>query len=191
MEFKDVLHARRSCRAFTDQPIGEEEIGRLISACQWAPSPLHLQPWEFIVITDPAVKGRVRQLAEQAKAAVVAADGPSWAAKYPLDFLDQSPVLIVVLFNPAKGGLGVHFNQPHGALQAASAGIQNMMLAGAEQGLGSLWFTFFDPDALAAELAVPDKLSLAGVIPFGHVADWPKAPPRKEARIYREAYGRE
>ncbi len=53
MEFQEVLKSRRSCRAFESSSVDEETILELIAACQWAPSPLHLQPWEFIVVTEP------------------------------------------------------------------------------------------------------------------------------------------
>ncbi len=189
MELKEAVEGRRSCRAFSPEEIGKDKIDRIISACTWAPSPLNLQPWEFIVITDPAVKTAVRAEAEKAKEAVAAADGPSWAAKYPTAFLEQAPVLVAVLYNPAKGGLGGYFNSPHGALMAASAGIQNMALAAAEMGLATVWFTFFDPQALGRVLKVPENLELAGVLPLGRPADELKPPPRKPALVFDQTYG--
>ncbi len=188
MEFKEVLASRRSCRAFKSDPIPAVQIDELIKACQWAPNPLNLQPWRFIVITKPEVKSEVKAAAEEAREAILAQEGPGWVAKYGFDFLEQAPVLLVVLSQPAKGGLGGFFNQPHGALQAASAGIQNVMLAAAEMGLGSLWFTFFDPQKMRAVLGVPDDLDIAGIIPLGAPQDWPEAPPRKPAQVFYQRY---
>jgi len=188
MEFKDVLRARRSVRSFQPQEVGRDQIQELIEACCWAPSPLHLQPWEFITITDPEVKARVKAVAGEALEKVVQGGGPGWAAKYSLDFLTQAPVLLAVLYAPKKGGLGSFFNQPHGALCAAAAGIQNLMLAAAEMGLGSLWFTFFDPDGMKAALKVPEHLDLAGIIPLGVPAGEVKAPPRKPPKVFDQTY---
>jgi nitroreductase len=97
-------------------------------------------------------------------------------------------VFIVVVFDPSKGGLGVFFNQPHGALQAVSACVQNMMLAAADQGLGSLWFTFFDPADLQSVLNIPENLEIAGVIPIGKPKGEMKAPPRKEPVVHKDRY---
>ncbi|MCF8032515.1 MAG: nitroreductase family protein [Desulfarculaceae bacterium] len=191
MEFQQVLKSRRSVRAFSDDPVSDETVAALIEAATWAPSPLHLQPWSFVVVRGGEAKAKIKALCEQAKQAVIAADGPDWVKKYGFDFLDQAPVLIVVFSNPNKGGLGGYFNQPLGALQGSSAAVQNLMLAAAEQGLGSLWLTFFDPEALAAALGAPEGLEVAGVIPLGVPAGEVKAPPRKAPKVFSEAYGQE
>lgn len=189
MDLKEALQGRSSCRSFGSEELSQDMIDQLIEACTWAPSPLNLQPWEFVVITDPEVKSAVRAEAEKAKEAVAAADGPSWAAKYPTSFLEQAPVLIAVLYNPAKGGLGGYFNSPHGALMAVSAGIQNMALVATEMGLATVWFTFFDPQAMGRVLKVPQGLELAGVLPLGRPADKLKSPPRKPALVFNQTYG--
>lgn len=189
MEFLDVLKSRRSVRAFTPEPVSEEQIGALLEAFTWAPSPLHQQPWEFIILTDDVAKSKVRDAAEAAQQAVIDGGGPGWAGKYSMSFVSQAPALIVVLYDPRKGGLGSFFNQPHGALASASAGIQNLMLAAAEMGLGSLWFTFFDPEAVKAALGVPADLDVAGVIPVGRPVGELKPPPRNEATVHQNSYG--
>ncbi len=189
MEFSQLLMQRRSCRAFEPTPVTEAQIEAILEAGCWAPSPLNLQPWEFIVITDPHIKTQVKEAAEKAKNAVIAADGPGWVKKYAADFVQDAPVLIAVLFDPAKGGLGTFFGQPQGALQAASACIQNMMLKASELALESLWFTFFDPDDVAPLLNVPEKLEMAGVIALGKPAEAVKAPPRRAAVAFLERYG--
>ncbi|MCP4694079.1 MAG: nitroreductase [Desulfobacterales bacterium] len=188
MEFNELVKARRSCRSFADEAVSDEEVNAILEAGQWAPSPLNLQPWQFVVVREPAVKARIRQAGETAKQAVADGDGPSWAQKYAMDFVEGAPALAVVLYDPAKGGLGAFFNQPHGALQAASACIQNMMLKAADLGLESLWFTFYDPAALAPILRVPDNLDIAGVIALGKPSAPAKIPPRKPAAVHQEHY---
>ena len=189
MEFSQLLTARRSCRSFDSTPVTEEQIEAILQAGCWAPSPLNLQPWEFIVVTDPGIKKQVKEAAEKAKNEVIDADGPGWVKKYSADFVQDAPLLLVVVFNPGKGGLGAFFGQPHGALQAASACIQNMMLKASELGLESLWFTFFRPDVLHPVFDLPEKLEIAGVIALGKPAEEPKAMPRRDPVIYQERYG--
>ena len=189
MEFKDVVKTRRSCRAFESSTVSEEQVATIIETGQWAPSPLNLQPWEFIVITDPEVKVRIREAGEAARQSVIDGGGPGWAGKYSMAFIEEAPVLIVVVSDPAKGGLGAYFDQQYGAMQAASACVQNMMLAAAEVGLDSLWFTFFSPDTLRTILNIPDSKEIAAVIPLGKPKDPIKAPPRKAPKVYRNRYG--
>jgi nitroreductase len=188
MEFDQVLKARRSVRAFTEDPIGDDVIDRLLQAAVWAPSPLHQQPWEFIVIRQADGKQLVRTVCQEALEAVIQAGGPGWAAKYGLEFVEQAPVLIAVAFDPSKGGLGTYFNQPLGAFAAACAAVQNLLLAAAQEGLGSLWLTFFDPGKMCKALGVPDGRNIAGVIPLGVPQREMKAPPRKEPVVHHEKY---
>ena len=189
MEFKKLVKERRSYRAFDPTPVSEEQLNVILDAGRWAPSPLNLQPWEFVVITDPKVKSQIQEIANEAKQKVIDSDGPGWVSKYGMDFLLEAPVLVVVVDDPAKGGLGSFFDQKLGAIQAASACAQNMMLAAADMGLGSLWFTFFNPERLRTLLGIPNHLEVAGIIPIGKPKEAAKAPPRKDPKVHHERYG--
>ena len=188
MEFEKLVTARRSVRSFEETTLSEPQLAGILDAGRWAPSPLNLQPWEFILIDDPQLKEQVRMVGEAAKGEVQEKDGPSWAAKYGMDFITEAPLLLVVVVDPSKGGLGGYFGQEYGAMQAASAAIQNILLACADMGLGALWFTFFRPEKLRPVLNIPDKLEIAGVIPMGTPRGETKTPPRKEPRIHRNGY---
>jgi nitroreductase len=189
MEFKEVVKARRSCRSFESTVIPEETIAAILETGCWAPSPLNLQPWEFLLVTDPLKKAEVRKVAEAARRKVTASGGPGWVSKYGLNFIEEAPVLIAVLFDPSQGGLGGFFGQQQGAIAAAAACVQNILLAAADMGLGTLWFTFFDPEEMRACLGAPGNLEVAGVIPVGRVKGAIKAPPRKQTKVHRESYG--
>ena len=188
MEFKELVKARRSCRAFDSAAVTDEQLAYILEAGQWAPSPLNAQPWEFIIITDADLKARVKEIGEEAKQAVLDSGGPGWAAKYGMDYLEEAPVLVVITVDPKKGGLGSFFGQTYGAMQGASACIQNMMLAASDLGLETLWFTFFEPQKLQEALDIPENLEIAGVLPIGKPKDTLKAPPRKEAKIHQQRW---
>ncbi len=188
MEFKELVKARRSCRAFDGAEVTEAQLSFILEAGQWAPSPLNLQPFEFIVITDDKIKAQIKRIGEEARQAVIDNGGPGWAAKSGMDFIETAPVLMVVTVDPEKGGLGSFFGQKYGAMQAASACIQNMMLAASDMGLESLWFTFFAPDKLQKMLDIPQNLEIAGVLPIGKPKEPIKAPPRKAPRVHRQRY---
>ena len=188
MEFKAVVKSRRSCRTFEPDPVTEDQLAVIMEAGQWAPSPMNALPWEYIIVTDAEVKAQIRKVSEAARQAVLDGGGPGFAAKYDMGFLEQAPVLVAVVFDPSKKGLGDFFNQKDGALQAASACVQNMMLAAAEYGLGTLWFTWFDPQKMKAALNIPQNLEIAALIPIGRPKGEIKAPPRKDPKIHREGF---
>ena len=176
MEFKKLVKARRSCRAFDSSAVSDEQLAAIFEAGQWAPSPLNAQPWEFIVISDEAVKAQVCKIGEAARQAVLDKGGPAWAAKYGMDFLQDAPVLVVVTVDPGKGGLGGFFGQKYGALQAGSACIQNMMLAAS------------DMEKVREALDIPQHLEIAGILPIGKAKESIKAPPRKAAKVHYQRY---
>ncbi|MBU4565508.1 MAG: nitroreductase family protein [Desulfarculus sp.] len=189
MELLQAIQLRRSVRAFESTPVSDEQVNSLIEAAVWAPSPLHQQPWSFVVIRGAEAKAKVKQLCQATKQAVIDGGGPGWVGKYSFDFLDQAPVYVAVLFDPKKAGLGSFFNQSRGAMAAAAAAVQNLMLAATGQGLGSLWLTFFDPLKMAQALGSPEGLDVAGIIPLGVPAENPKAPPRKAPKVFSDFYG--
>lgn len=189
MEFKDLFKQRRSCRAFSSAEVPQEKIDAVIEAACWAPSPLNLQPWEFVLITQPKVKTRIREVAEEARRTVVDQSGPAWTAKYDMRFLEDAPVLIAVVCEPNRGGLGDFFGQRHGSLQAASAAVQNLLLAAADEGLGALWFTFFAPEKMKSILDIPETMKIAAIVPLGYAAGTVQNVSRKPAKIHQQKYG--
>lgn len=47
MEIAGLIRTRWSPRAFTDDPINNEEAGALFEAARWAPSSMNEQPWKY------------------------------------------------------------------------------------------------------------------------------------------------
>ncbi len=184
MEFKELVEKRRSCRAFKDEPVTKEQVEAIVRAGQWAPSPLNQQPFQFVAVTDPDLRAGIQKAGITAKQAVADQGGPGWASGYSMELLRSCPWVLVVVSDPSRGGLGNYFNQPHGALQAASACIQNMMLMAADLNLGTLWFTFFDPDEVKVLLDIPKELEVAGAVLVGTPAARVKVPPRKPAKVH-------
>jgi nitroreductase len=188
MEFSDVIKKRRSCRAFKDVPVTDEQLQTIVDAGQWAPSPLNMQPFQFVAVKDKTIKAQIQKAGIEAKQIVIDNSGPDWVAKYPMNFVGDAPLIIVVVFDPNKGGLGNYFGQPHGAMQATCACIQNMMLQAAELSLDSLWFTFFEPSTLGTILDIPDHLDIAGAILVGHPASETRAPKRKNPKVHIDKF---
>jgi nitroreductase len=48
--------ARRSIRAYRQEPIPREDLDRIFETVRLAPSAFNVQPWRFIVATDPDLK---------------------------------------------------------------------------------------------------------------------------------------
>ncbi|GAG43884.1 unnamed protein product, partial [marine sediment metagenome] len=52
MEFKDIIQKRRSVREFTNEPVPNEKLRRVLEAARLAPSASNHQAWKFVVVKD-------------------------------------------------------------------------------------------------------------------------------------------
>ena len=59
MDFYEAINKRSSIREFTDEPISEEALKRIISAAYQAPTNDHVRDWHFIIVTDKEVMRKV------------------------------------------------------------------------------------------------------------------------------------
>lgn len=55
MEFKEVVFARKSIRKFKPDPVSGKTIEAILAVAGRAASGMNIQPWEFFVITGPAL----------------------------------------------------------------------------------------------------------------------------------------
>ncbi len=109
-EFHADLSRRRTIREFSDRPVPMDVIETAIATAATAPSGANVQPWRFVVVTDPDRKRRLREAAEaeerefyQRRASqewleALAPLGTDWEKP----FLETAPAVIVV-FEIHKG----------------------------------------------------------------------------------------
>lgn len=109
--FAAELQRRRTTRHFSDRPVSRTVIEHCLRAAGTAPSGAHIQPWHFVVVTDPALKRRIREAAEAAEREFYETAPAEWlAALAPLGtdavkpYLETAPHLIAVFAQ--RYGLG-------------------------------------------------------------------------------------
>ncbi|MDD7970564.1 nitroreductase family protein [Roseinatronobacter alkalisoli] len=102
--FCDYMKKRHSVREFDPRPVPEAIIAACIEAAGTAPSGANHQPWHFTAISDPAMKARIRDAAEDEERAFYnGGASDEWlAALEPIGtgvskpHLTEAPWLIVV-----------------------------------------------------------------------------------------------
>jgi iodotyrosine deiodinase len=102
--FLDQMASRRSIRDFSPEPVDPELIRLAIATANTAPSGANVQPWRFVVVSDPDRKRRIREGAEAEERAFYEsrASGEWLRALEPLGtdwrkpMLEAAPYLIVV-----------------------------------------------------------------------------------------------
>jgi iodotyrosine deiodinase len=63
-ELRIEMQRRRTARAFSDRAVPREIIEDCLQVAGSAPSGANLQPWHFVVVSDPDTKRRIREAAE-------------------------------------------------------------------------------------------------------------------------------
>jgi iodotyrosine deiodinase len=64
-EFRQNMQRRRTVRQFSERPVPREVIEECLLTAGSAPNGANLQPWHFVVVSDPTVKQEIRSAAEQ------------------------------------------------------------------------------------------------------------------------------
>jgi len=98
------IRRRRTVRDFSDRPVPREIIEDCLRAAGTAPNGANLQPWHFVVISNPAIKKQIRAAAEEEERAFYQERAPEeWLeALAPLGtdehkpFLETAPYLIAI-----------------------------------------------------------------------------------------------
>ena len=58
----DVINTRQSIRRYTEDPVPDELIDKILEAARWAPSGENEQPWKLLVVRNPKIRAKVGEL---------------------------------------------------------------------------------------------------------------------------------
>lgn len=153
--FSKLARERRSHRAYTEDPVGEDEVRTVLRAALMAPTAMGLRKWRFTV-TDS--KEKIQELA------AVRPAGSS--------FVGGAPVVIAVLGEPEE--------QPKWIEDCSIAAV-TMQYQAEDLGLGTCWCQIRGSESVDAGITaerkvrkilnIPEKYSVLCLIAVGHPAD--------------------
>src|SRR5512135_1720852 len=166
METWDAIRARRNVREYTDRPIAQQSLERILEAGRRAPSSQNWQPWNFVVVT-----GR-EQLIELAKA-------------WPLGGRHVAHSAATIALVAAQPDDDRQRDFMHYDLGQATT---NMMLAAVDLGIGSGHSAVADQQQAQRVLGFPARYICAYMIGLGYPAGRPLRPlSRPNRRPFDEA----
>lgn len=103
-EFYQFMDKRRTVRDFSDKKVPKEVIDNIVMTASTAPSGAHKQPWTFCIVSDPSMKLKIREAAEQEEyenyngrmSEEWLEDLQPFGTDWHKPFLESAPYLIVI-----------------------------------------------------------------------------------------------
>ncbi|MCL5270197.1 MAG: nitroreductase family protein [bacterium] len=152
MDAIEAIKTRRSVRLFKAEPVATEMLEDIVDCGRLAATARNDQPWEFVVVTDAALRARLADVTEFGK------------------FIARAPACVVVLCREAKY-----------YLEDGAAAAQNILVAARAHGLGSCWVAGDKKpyaDRIREMVGAPAGYRLICLIAIGHPAESPQPSKR-------------
>lgn len=157
MSVLETAKKRYSVRSYKNREIEPEKLSKILEAAHVAPTAANKQPVRLIVAQSKEAKEKISLAANiyNAPVAIIICADHSQAWKRPFD---------------GKTTMDID----------ASILTDHMMLQATEEGLGSVWICYFQPDIIKKEFALPDSLEPINILAIGYADEKPADSNRHE-----------
>lgn len=204
MDLIDGLRTTGSVREFTDEPVPDEVVARILDTARFAPSGANAQAWHVVVVKDRRTRSALRDLylpgwrdylamsaaglrpwapgndpaAEAAAVLGAPPELPGAAAQGFAGALHRVPVLLAVFADlPALAAVdrdAERYSFAGGA--SVYPFVWSILLAGRAEGLGGVLTTMLirREDEVKRLLGAPERWALAAVVALGHPVRHPR-----------------
>ncbi|HEK85811.1 MAG TPA: nitroreductase [Candidatus Aminicenantes bacterium] len=159
MEFNDLIKARYSVRAYRPDPVSEDKLNRILEAARLAPTADNRQAFKLIVTRTRGREEELRRL-------------------YHREWFIQAPIIIGIVTVPQAAW--VRRDGKNYAEVDAAIVMDHLILAAANEGLGTCWIGAFNPEAAREIFSLPANIEPVAFTPLGYPADSPQPKKRKK-----------
>lgn len=176
-----AILSRRDVRAFRPDPLPPVLLARLLHAAHHGPSVGFMQPWNFIVITDTAVKQRVHAMVTREKESAASdfhGERRDVYRSLKLEGILEAPINLCVTCDPTRFGPGVigrHTIRETDFFSVCCA-IENLWLAARAEGIGVGWVSILRNEELCEILAIPQPIVPVAYLCIGYPVGFTERP---------------
>jgi 5,6-dimethylbenzimidazole synthase len=184
--YKAIMLRRDIRRQFESTLIPHDVLVRILSAAHQAGSVGFMQPWDFILIEDRALRQRVLDsfVGERDRCANLY-EGPrrELFLSLKLEGILESALNLCVTCDRARGGPHVLGRSTilETDLYSTCCAIQNLWLASRAEGIGVGWVSILEPQQLSTIFGLPDHVVPVAYLCMGYVREFPDGPELQRA----------
>lgn len=197
MELNEAMRTTAATREYTDQPIADDVLYRILDSARFAPSGGNTQPWRVMVVRDPSLRLQLKAWVGEVWTEYVAqrvaghrpfSVGPDGkfhghpidlaeARKHPVggplvEGMETIPALLVVAVHlPSLAMMDIELDREHIVGGATVYPFcQNILLAARNEGIGGVLTTFLVRKEVEAKplFGLPQEYALAAMIGLGY-----------------------
>jgi len=149
MEFRDLIHKRKSVRSYDpSRPVPREILEKIVDAGRLAPSAANRQPWRFCVVSSPEILAKVRMC-------------------YGREWFRNAPHVLVVIGK--KDQAWVRGADGYNSVETDTAiAMTHMLLAAENEGVAGCWIANFDPVKIRESIRIAGNEIIYAITPLGY-----------------------
>jgi len=182
--FYRVIFSRRDVRQnFIKKNIEDKILIKILNAAHHAPSVGFSQPWNFILIKDKTIRGKIKQsfLTERLKSIDLMNDDKERQQKYlelKLEGILESDINICVTYDHNRFGPFVigRMTIDDAGIYSVCCAIQNLWLASRVEGIGVGWVSILNNSDLEDILNLPKNIKPIAYLCLGYVDEFNDSP---------------
>jgi nitroreductase len=184
----EAIDTTRAVRRFSAEAVTDDEITACIRAAAQGPSGGNIQPWQFVAVTDPALKQALGEIYRRAydryEPALKKAMPPfrsdqdrqsfermAAASRHLADHLGEAPALVLFLMP----NISMTLRDEHGPLDVGTPfasiypAVQNFLLAARGLGIGTTLTTVYriHQDEVRRACGIPERYEVVALVPMG------------------------
>jgi len=158
MEFSKLIKQRYSVRGYKPDPVEDKKLQQVLEAARMAPTAANMQPFQLIVVHTAGREAELRRI-------------------YDREWFVQAPLIIAACGIPSQAW--VRHDKTNYSVVDVTIIMDHLILAAADQGLGTCWIGAFDPEAAREILGLPEGVDPIVMTPLGYPDAEPKPKVRK------------
>ena len=150
MDFLELAEERYSVRSYSDRPVEQDKIDRILKAAQLAPTAVNFQPQMIYVLKSDEAMAKIRGLCR---------------------CIYDAPMVFMICSDESKTWKSQTERGYSSGEMDCSIVCTHMMLEACEQGIGSVWVRLFDVKKVAKAFELPKHIKPICLLPVGYPSE--------------------